>query len=464
MYPSNLSLTARIALEGIRLDLLDAVEALKADSDENGQDLSETEISKLLGGVGTYVGKLTKVAQAQQLGMKDQFKVATALLHSYNARFCAIWRAARARGEAVSLAELHALTAKLTVWEATNEPVCVHWLRKADSKGYRPIVVSGRMRTAQTLMLRDVLLMFDIDSAVDFTKKGGGGEKGLIEAICNDIEDEYNWWWTPDIKDCFGSITPRHFDWLPIDRRLIRNIAYLPKCAKIVMVKSEVTEEMLRDLHSNHPDLSEDKGSSSLYALTVQIVRRGLLQGSVLSPLLARAIIGRELVATLSHKEFKRYSYCDDLSIGAKKKGECQAARQALMDRLSSLPAGPIELHDVQIRDARTHRLVVLGYALEAGNGYGDRYVHVKPWLKRINRFKRKLCQKLKAAPAGADLFKIAEEYRVQWFGAQGAWTKVPQFSNRVSQTITMSYVDDFLHSISMGTWQVNKPKLTHLA
>ena len=29
---------------------------------------------------------------------------------------------------------------------------------------------------------------------------GGGGEKSLIANVCKDIENETNWWWTPDIK------------------------------------------------------------------------------------------------------------------------------------------------------------------------------------------------------------------------------------------------------------------------
>ncbi len=136
--------------------------------------------------------------------------------------------------------------------------------------------------------------MMGIDNEFDFTTKGGGGEKGLIKSICKDIENEHHWWWTPDIKDCFGSISSRHLGWLPIDRRLIRNIAYLPKCAKIVVPTHKDEEAILQYLHAKHSDLSEDR-LLSLDHLTVQVVRRGLLQGSVLSPLLARSVIRREV-------------------------------------------------------------------------------------------------------------------------------------------------------------------------
>ena len=100
--------------------------------------------------------------------------------------------------------------------------------------------------------------MMGINNKSDFTTKGGGGEKGLIKSICKDIENEHHWWWTPDIKDCFGSISSRHLGWLPIDRRLIRNIAYLPKCAKIVVPTHKDEEAILQYLHAKHSDLSED--------------------------------------------------------------------------------------------------------------------------------------------------------------------------------------------------------------
>ena len=133
-----------------------------------------------------------------------------------------------------------------------------------------------------------------------------------------------------------------------------------------------------------------------------------------------------------------------------------------MTDHLSSLPAGPIELHDVPIKNANNRRIVLLGYSLEAGKGHGDNYVHVKPWIKRTDKFKHKLLRKLQAAPAEANLFEVAEKYRRQWYGSQGAWTKVPLFSEEVSRNITASYVSDFVDSIPMGTWQL-KPKIaTH--
>lgn len=89
--------------------------------------------------------------------------------------------------------------------------------------------------------------------------------------------------------------------------------------------------------------------------------------------------------------------------------------------------------------------------------------MHVKPWIKRTEKFKRNLSMRLKAALPEANPFEIAEKYRRQRAGAQPAWTKVPELSDEVSRAITMSYVMDFLDGIPMGVWKLNKPKYKNL-
>ena len=93
--------------------------------------------------------------------------------------------------------------------------------------------VFGKMRTAQCLMVRDMLSLTGIDSELNCSRKGGGGERALLEKVCELITEGYNWWWTPDVKTCFASIKPGHFRWLPIDRRILKNVIFLPKCAEI---------------------------------------------------------------------------------------------------------------------------------------------------------------------------------------------------------------------------------------
>jgi hypothetical protein len=181
------------------------------------------------------------------------------------------------------------------------------------------------------------------------------------------------------------------------------------------------------------------------------MVRRGLPQGSVLSPLLARAFVGRILRLSLSKTTAKGFSYIDDLIIGAGTESEIKAAQQLVTQAFASLPAGPIELHDTPPPSASSGKLIVLGYRLEPGHGYGNNPVHVKPGPPRIARFKQRLTLRLTEADPNADLAQVAEEYWRAWFDSQQAWTKVPYHSKRLSQLITFTYVIDFEHNLPMG-------------
>ena len=459
MSPSTADENSADCIDVIREDTLHAILALEATDAAKGA---------LTATLDKHLANLKIVAGAHLLGLKKQIQLAQKLLlHPRAARVCAVLRALARGKKPATFAEVMARADLLTVWKPHPEPVRVTWISKAPKPGYRPIVVSGPVRTAQALMVRDLLLMMNIDSDFDCAKKGGGGEKRLIKNVCEDIEDGKHWLWTPDIKNCFGSIRPGHLGWLPTDGRLLKNVMFLPKCAKVV-VSNDGPEEVGLILQSlglgiDVASLSVDALRVELLHFTVQVVRRGLVQGSVLSPLLARAVVAQNVHAALDGLEVSTNSISDDLIIRAKTKVEIFAARLAVTKLFSSLPDGPIELHDVLPINANSRRAEAVGYRLEPGNGFGANYVHVKPWLKRVAKFKQRLFTKLKAAKPDDDLFEIAEKYRARWFASQGAWTKVPELSDNVSAAITASYVDDYNSGLPMGTWNVGKSKFDFL-
>src|SRR5260370_30836013 len=96
------------------------------------------------------------------------------------------------------------------------------------------------MRAGEWLIGRDMVSLMGIDSDLDFARRGAGGERALLKKVCDLYVDGYEWWWTPDIKSCFASIRPGHFGWLPIDRRLLMNVMFIPKCAEIEEVKTHL--------------------------------------------------------------------------------------------------------------------------------------------------------------------------------------------------------------------------------
>ena len=69
--------------------------------------------------------------------------------------------------------------------------------------------------------------------------------------------------------------------------------------------------------------------------------RRGLPQGSVLSPLVARAFVGREVRAVLGKTEVVASCWVDNLALGARSRPKLEQAFQALRGRLLGNPAGP---------------------------------------------------------------------------------------------------------------------------
>jgi hypothetical protein len=281
----------------------------------------------------------------------------------------------------------------------------------------------------------------------------------LVKNVCKDIKEGYNWWWTPDVKSCFPSIRPSHFRGIPIDRRIMMNVIFLPKCAKVQVAKSGHPGNILKWLDPSLSELPVGYAYKMLSLLTVQIVRRGLLQGSVVTPLLARAVVGGVLKSAVSDMDLKTYSYIDDLSVGAQTKGKIKAAQQIVTEAFASLPAGKIELHDTSPKPASSWRVEVLGYFLEPGNGYGDRLVHVKPGPKRIKGFKAGLKRRLEQVPPDA-AYELGNAYWKRWFGSQQAWTKVPFCSAELSWCASMEYVGDFLLGIPLGTTHLNEPPL----
>jgi hypothetical protein len=220
---------------------------------------------------------------------------------------------------------------------------------------------------------------------------------------------------------------------LPLPKQLIRNVVFLPKCAKLEVVKKPATS----------------LGDTLLFpsdALIHETVRQGLPQGSVLSPLVVRAFLGREIRAALGKQEVVRLWWVDDLTLGARSRPKLEHALEALRERLQGHPAGPILLHVDQPTSVEHGRVRVFGYILQPGRGHGDNFVHVHPHHERFDRFHRKLYDLWKAE--GQPLsFEALEDFILgrlaHWMPSQQAWTIVPVFSQKLALSCAVAYVSD---------------------
>jgi len=391
---------------------------------------------------------LLRVLQASGDPRKKQAMARRLIWSSLAAHTCAVLRAMVRKNQYASPDQIRTMASGGKRWQPLTEPVTAWWKRKPTGD-YRLMTKDGVARTAQRLVLRDMLTVMNIDSEFDYARKGKG-EKALLTQVCKLMDSDFDWWVMLDIKNYFASLKPGHFGWLPLTRQEIRNIVFTPKCAEVEVKLPKKMEQLIHWL-KQHPTYNTNT-KDDVVVFTTQLVRQGgLPQGAVHSPLLARGFMGRILQELFGGEEgIVGMSYIDDLTIGTRLEMDARAAVQALTERFKTHPAGPLELHTLPPVAASSRKVEVLGYFLEPGNGYGGT-IHVKPGPSRCGKLRANLTARLCAAGPHADLLKTAEECWKHWYTAQQAWTKIPDWSEDLSWTIMASYVEDFKKGIQMG-------------
>lgn len=418
-----------------------------------GKRYSRGDIKALKGSVEAHCRSLERVRKAVDQ-LRQRTMAETLILPSFHSHVCALLRAHTRRSSYIPLEGLFRAASRSKQWLPLTEEIVAQWHWKPKG-GLRLIRSEGPRRTARRLVIRDMLHVMHVDSEIDYSRKGAGGERAFVGQVCKSIDGGLRWWWTPDIKNYFASLRPGHLKWLPLTRLLVKNDVFTPRCAKVRVIIPKDVKKVLHALRKQYPSLHVNT-ISEMISFTVQTVRLGLPEGSTLSPLLARGFVGRELRTLFGSPGVARSSFMDDLAIGARSRKKIQTAVIALTERLASHPAGPIELHPLKPLDALGwakggNEIELLGYRLQPGAGYGENNVHVKPGARRLRRFRAKLREKLKNADQSLEPYDVGLDYWHQWFQSQQAWTKVPRYSKQLSENITLSYIDDYLHGVPMG-------------
>ena len=423
---------------------------LNSSKTTNQCSISKAHLKKINDHIKQYCRSLLRVAAASKQPENKQRGLARKVIWgSMAAHVCAILRAAAKREIQLSSDEIIPAARNNKRWPVLDETITVHWERKS-SWGYRLIQKDGLLRTAQRLVLRDMLQVLGIHSEYDYSR-ASRGEKKLFTHICKLIEEEkYHSWWTADVKSCFASLRPKHFDWLPLTGHEVRNFVFNPASATVKVLLPKDLDEVIQWMKEQYPACTVDT-IDDMVSVTTQMVRwGGLPEGAVHSPLLACGFVGRELRACLGEKEgISGVSFMDDLAIGARLEMDTQAAAMELRQRMLSHPAGPLKLHAGPVQSVWSMKVCVLGYFLEPENGLNGT-THVKPGPKRLRRFKDRLKQRLELAGPQDDLLVIGEQYLKPWYASQQAWTKSPDTEN-LSWSAMASYVRDFEYGIEMG-------------
>lgn len=175
-------------------------------------------------------------------------------LEAFTTRICATVRAFAKTRRRGTLQDIYKFAEELDVGEPLWEPVRVKLLPKSKG-GYRTITRDGPRRMAQRFIVRDLLTAVGVDNEFDYCRRGAGGEKAMIRDVSEWIEEGYRHWQTADVVNCFASLKPAHLGWLPLPMELIRNVVFLPRCAKMKIVKGPVGKEVSQ---SGTPTVSGD--------------------------------------------------------------------------------------------------------------------------------------------------------------------------------------------------------------
>jgi len=392
--------------------------------------LSDADVGEILGIARRHRQRTDHLHHVWRGESEAKFEHARGLyLSAFTTRVCATVRTFAKKRRRATLGEIEEFANAIDVWEPLSEAVTAE-LQPKPKGGFRTITKCGPRRMTQQFIVRDVLTAVGIDNEFDYAHRGAGGEKAMIRDVCQLIEQGYSDWQEVDIKQCFASLEPAHLGWLPLPKELIRHVVFLPRCARIKVA--------LRAGRGKSPTPT----SATLGAvptLTVEMItaatmeaRRGLPQGSVLSPLVARAFVGRELRAVLGKTEVVASCWVDNLTLGARSRPELEQAFEALRGRLLGHPAGPIHLHVDPPTSTKQGKVKVFGYVLKPGCGYGDNFVHVQPGRDRFKRFHRKCYDRWKAEgqPDGVEALENFIHGRLAyWMPSQQAWTVVPFWS-----------------------------------
>jgi hypothetical protein len=408
------------------------------------ESLSDVDVADLRKMARRHKQNTDRLSRIWYGASKAQFEhTRTRYLEAFPTRICATIRAFAKSRRQGSLGDIYEFAEGLDVWEPLTESVRVR-LHPKPKGGYRKIIRSGCRRMTQQFIVRDLLTAIGVDNEYDSSRRGAGGEKALIHDACQRIEDGYRHWQTADVVNCFASLRPEHLGWLPVPKELIRNVVFLPKCTKIEVAKGSggLESPMPGTQGQASGDVTLPSYMGSIKAPTKK-VRRELPQGSILSPLVGRAFLGREIRVALG-KEVVRLSFVDDLTLGARSQPKLEQTLDALRARLLGNPAGPVLLHVDRPTSTKQGRVRVFGYVLKPGRGHGDNFIHVHPHRQRFDRFHKKLCDHWKAEGQPSD-FEALEDFIIErlrhWMPSQQGWTIVPGFSQNLALTSAFVYV-----------------------
>lgn len=232
-----------------------------------------------------------------------------------------------------SMAALQEIASNADVWSESNEPVYASAFPKDGSnRDHRPILSFGFENKLRQILARDIVKLHFKPHSRQFLLNGGRHK--AIDAAKAGWKKGFQYGFHLDLETFFQKIEGEKLHkFLKLPMEVINNVV-LAKGYNLVTSRS--LSRILGELDENLP--IED--GLAVLGVDVEAFRRGIPQGSTLSPLCAEVVL-HEVVSALPDFGVV-VNYADDFLVLCKAPNDRAAMLSALKEALVSHPAGTL--------------------------------------------------------------------------------------------------------------------------
>jgi len=424
------------------LRICNRLQSLEAERDEERM-MMETPTTRPAGRKWEFSWKMVQEheqalsAKLRRVDTKGKSKKAEywtrCYLQSFDARLVATERAFRSLPlhRRPPMSRVPDIAANLRPWRGTDEEVALSFPPKETNP--------DEVRTIMNFGIENRALQYQVLHALEAGAKTHpmqfatrGGTRAAIKAARNALLGGHHWAAEIDISSCYPSF----------DEERLSGLLPVPK---------EVVEKVIlsRDLNLT-PDRKWLRNSfgvgysgseaeilfSSLYEDEIEAARRGIPQGSAVSPLVAECLLAPVLAQMPNHGIV--LNYADNFLVMAKQEAEVVSMQQTLRCALKAHPAGPL-LPKKPKSYGPGQAVEFLGHILTFEHGA----CRVEPSPKNAVKFKVEFERKLKHAMANnlspymrRRRFLDLLGYIVGWSNAFSLWKGAIQHRKQHMETL----------------------------
>lgn len=268
---------------------------------------------------------------------------------------------------------IKATACKVLLCRPSGERVNAQQKPKATG-GSRWLCSFSPLSCAAQCMVKHIIFVVAGPSPYEFAQKGHGRDAAARVTLHSIKYEGVRWFGLADVKDCFPSIT----------REMVKKaLPFLPM--SIIDSTIFIHEETDIKIHNPYKD---NKASET-------VIRMGIPQGSLVSPLVASKVLEPYLDAVDAPLVI---IHVDNLLIGTKSEEQTQTILTALASSLKKHPNGSLRL-TIEIRKWGDPELNFLGYCFRRKSREYGGFGRATPSRKSEKRFLRLLASKLLFIP-----------------------------------------------------------------